>query len=105
MTTSARFLILWDTPEDPQEFDRHYREVHIPLAKQMPGLRRYTLSRNAARIRGGEPYYVIAELDFDDLASLQKAFESPAGQQTGADVTNLARWASVHSMIYELEDL
>lgn len=104
MTTSARFLVLWDKPADPQEFDRHYREVHIPLARQLPGLRRYTLSRNAARIRGAEPYYAIAELDFDDLASLQAAFRSSAGQETAADIANLARLASVHSMTYELED-
>ena len=29
MTASARFIVLWSTPEDPAEFDRHYREVHI----------------------------------------------------------------------------
>ena len=29
MTASARFIVLWSTPEDPPEFDRHYREVHI----------------------------------------------------------------------------
>jgi uncharacterized protein (TIGR02118 family) len=44
MTTGARFLVLWGTPQDRAEFDRHYREVHIPLAKKLPGLRRYTQS-------------------------------------------------------------
>jgi hypothetical protein len=49
---------------------------------------------------------VIAELDFDDLASLQGAFRSPAGQETAADITdNMARWASVHSRVCELEDV
>ena len=52
---SARFVVLWGTPGDPVEFLRHYREVHIPLAKKMPGLRRYMLSRNMAGIRGREP--------------------------------------------------
>jgi uncharacterized protein (TIGR02118 family) len=55
MTTRARFTVLWGTPQDPVEFDRHYREVHIPLARKLPGLRCYTLSRNEAAIRGGEP--------------------------------------------------
>jgi uncharacterized protein (TIGR02118 family) len=104
MTTTARFLMLWETTRDPKEFDRHYREVHIPLAKKLPGLRRYTISRGAARIRGGEPYYRIAELDFDDMASLNEAFQSAAGRETAADVANLARGARVHSMIFELED-
>jgi uncharacterized protein (TIGR02118 family) len=41
----VRFLALYDTPADPEAFDRYYREVHIPLAKQLPGLRKYTVSR------------------------------------------------------------
>ena len=32
----VRFLVLYDTPADPEAFDRHYREIHIPLAKQLP---------------------------------------------------------------------
>jgi uncharacterized protein (TIGR02118 family) len=105
MTTTARFLVLWETPDDPTEFDRHYRDVHLPLPKKLPGLRRYTLSRNAAPVRGGDPYHRMAELDFDDMASLQEAFRSRAGQETAADVANLAAYgARVHSMIYELED-
>ena len=81
----ARFVILWGKPKDAEAFDRHYREVHIPLAKKMPGLRRYTLSRNISAVRGGEPYYQIAELDWDDMASLQHAlFQSAEGRATGA---------------------
>ncbi len=104
-TTGARFLVLWDTPRDPEGFDSHYRDVHIPLAKRLPGLRRYTVSRNAAPVRGGDPYYLVAELDFDDMASLQHAFKSPEGQETAADIVELAGGTGVHSMIYELEDV
>jgi uncharacterized protein (TIGR02118 family) len=101
------FIILWNnTPTDIQAFERHYREVHIPLAKKMAGLRRYTLSRNASAVRGGEPLYRIAELDWDDMAALQRAFQSPEGQATAEDVAHLAALSpSVHSMIYELEDV
>ena len=103
----VRFIILWkNTPTDVEAFERHYREVHIPLAKRMPGLRRYTLSRNPSPVRGGEPHYRIAELDWDDLGSLQRAFESPAGRATSKDVANLAELsADPQSEIYELEDV
>lgn len=43
----ARFVVMYDTPSDIEAFERHYREVHIPLAKQLPGLRRYTVSHDA----------------------------------------------------------
>jgi uncharacterized protein (TIGR02118 family) len=33
-------IIFWkNTPTDVEAFERHYREVHIPLAKKMGGLR------------------------------------------------------------------
>lgn len=105
MAATARFIVLWDTPQDPAEFDRHYREVHIPLVRKIPGLRRYTLSRNATAVRGGEPYYRVAELDFDDLVSLQRGFQSAEGQAAAADVNHIAAGARVRSMTYELEDV
>ncbi len=71
---------MYDEPDDPEAFDRHYREVHIPLAKKLPGLRRYTISRNAAATRDREPYYLIAELDSDDMTDLRHAFDTPDGR-------------------------
>jgi uncharacterized protein (TIGR02118 family) len=103
----VRFLILWkNRPTDVEAFERHYREVHIPLAKKMAGLRRYTLSRNASPVRGGEPHYRIAELDWDDIGSLRTAMQSPEGRATSEDVVVLAELSpGVHSMVYELEDV
>ena len=51
----VRFLVLYNTPQDPAAFERHYRDVHIPLTKKLPGLRRYTIGRHAKLIRGDEP--------------------------------------------------
>jgi uncharacterized protein (TIGR02118 family) len=105
MSTGARFTVLWEKPRDEAAFERHYRDVHIPLAIKLPGLRRYSVSRNVQRVRGGEPCYIVGELDFDDMASLRRAFESPEGQATARDVAELAAMADVRSMIYELEDV
>jgi uncharacterized protein (TIGR02118 family) len=100
----VRFLVLYSQPDDPGAFDRHYREVHIPLAKKLPGLRRYTVSRNIGAVRGGEPYYLVAELDWDDMESMRAAFRSPEGRATAEDVPKFAP-AGVHSMIFEVEDV
>jgi len=101
-----RFLVVYNQPTDVKAFEQHYREVHIPLTKKLAGLRRYTLSRNIAPIRGGEPYYLVAELDWDNRDALRQAFQSPEGQATAADVANLAKICpGVRSMIYELEEV
>jgi uncharacterized protein (TIGR02118 family) len=102
----VRFIILGRTPTDIEAFERHYREVHIPLAKKMAGLRRYTLSGNPSVARGGPPHYRTAELDWDHMASLRRAFDSPEGRATSEDVANLARLSpDPQSEIYELEDV
>jgi uncharacterized protein (TIGR02118 family) len=103
MSTRARFIVLWGTPTDPEAFDRHYREIHIPLGRQLPGLKRYALGRQVAPIRG-EAFHQVAELEWDDMAALKTAFESDLGRATAEDVNHLAQWASVRSMVFEVED-
>jgi uncharacterized protein (TIGR02118 family) len=101
----VRFLVLYTTPTDIEGFERHYRDVHVPLVKKLAGLRRYTLSSNATAVRAGHSYYFIAELDWDDLDSLRRAFGSAQGQAAGNDVANLTAFGStINSMIYELTD-
>ena len=100
----VRFLVMYDTPADPETFDRHYRDVHIPLARQLPGLRRYTVSRNCTPVRGDRSYYLIAELDWDDMDALRQAFASEAGRATAADVPTFAP-TGVASVTYELEEV
>jgi len=100
---AARFLVIWETPRDPEAFDRHYRTIHIPLSHKLPGLRRYTISRNASPVRGELPY-LVGELEWDDMASLRAAFASPEGRATAADVTELSANAAVRSLIYEVAE-
>ena len=102
----TRFLVLYRQPTDVEAFERHYVGVHIPLAKQLLGLRRYAVSRNSVVVRGGEKYYLVAELDWDDMGSLQRDFASDLGRATASDMANLeALSPGVQSMILELEDV
>src|SRR5262245_65129107 len=41
----AKLIVFYRTPRDPAEFDRYYAQVHIPLAKKIPGLRRLEVTR------------------------------------------------------------
>jgi uncharacterized protein (TIGR02118 family) len=100
---TARFLAVYDTPADPAAFDRHYREIHIPLLRRLPGLRRYTVSRDVTALHG-EPYYLIAELDWDTMDGLRAAFASAEGQATAADAGRLQELASVRRMIFTADD-
>jgi uncharacterized protein (TIGR02118 family) len=100
---TARFLALYQTPADPETFDRHYRQVHIPLLRQLPGLRRYTLGRDVTALHGA-PSYLVTELDWDSMDELRAAFASPEGQATAADAARLQELAPVHRMIFTVDD-
>jgi uncharacterized protein (TIGR02118 family) len=102
-----KLLVLYPQPIDVAAFDRHYDEVHIPLSKRLPGLKRYAVSRNQMVVRGDDPYYLVAELDWDDMDSMQADFQSPLGQEVGQDVAeNLEKLCpGMQSMIIQLEDV
>jgi uncharacterized protein (TIGR02118 family) len=97
---TARLIVLYGTPADPASFERYYRDVHLPLAHLLPGLRSYTVARDASTVRGGDPYYVIAQLEWDSMEDLRAAFASPEGQAAAADAARLAEMAPMHSMIF-----
>jgi uncharacterized protein (TIGR02118 family) len=82
----AGMVVIYKKPADAQAFDKHYFETHIPLAKKIPGLKKYEISHGPiTAIAGPSDVHLIATLYFDDLDAIKKAFASPEGQATAAD--------------------
>jgi uncharacterized protein (TIGR02118 family) len=87
----ARLLAMYKTPKDAAAFDDYYFRTHVPLAKTIPGLRRYEVNRSPVVTPAGPAgYHLIAILHFDDMAAIQAAFTSAQGQATVADTANFA---------------
>jgi uncharacterized protein (TIGR02118 family) len=87
----ARLVVMYGTPKDAAAFDKYYFESHVPIAKKIPGLRKYEISRGAiATPAGPAKFHLIATLHFDDLQAIQNAFASPQGQAAAADVATFA---------------
>ena len=87
----ADLVVLYKMPKDAAAFDKYYFETHIPLAKKLPGLRKYTVSKGQVATPGGpSPLHLIAILSFDSMAAIQAAFGSPEGKATPADVPKFA---------------
>jgi uncharacterized protein (TIGR02118 family) len=97
----VRLMVLYNPPEDPEAFDKHYNEIHIPLVKQWPGLLRYTVSRS---LRPDSQFYLVAEMDFEDRAALRSALGSPAGVEATADVAKFAPGGTT-SLVYEVAEV
>jgi len=87
----ARLVVMYGTPKDPGAFDKYYFETHVPIAKQIPGLRKYEVSRGTVGTpAGASRFHLIATLHFDDIKAVQNAFASPQGQAAAADVAKFA---------------
>ena len=87
----AQLIVLYKTPKDPDAFNTYYFEKHIPVAKKVPGLRKYEVSQGpVATPAGPSDCHLIAMLSFDNLAAIQAAFASPEGQAAAADIGNFA---------------
>lgn len=86
-----QLTVLYHHPDDAAAFDKHYDEVHIPLASKMPGLRRYTVSRPVPGPDGSKPaYHLVAVLEWDDEAAFGAAITSAEGAAATADVPTFA---------------
>jgi uncharacterized protein (TIGR02118 family) len=82
----AKFVVIYKTPKDPDAFDKHYFDVHVPLAKTLPGLRKYEISRGGvACMAGASDTHLVAVLHFDNIDAIKEAFASTIGQATAAD--------------------
>ena len=101
----ARLIVIYKTPIDPAAFVKYYSETHIPLAKKIPGLRKFEVSRGpVVSPEGSSPVHMIATLQFDSLAAIQSAFGSPEGMAAAADVQNFAT-NEVEMLMYEADEV
>ncbi len=87
----ARQVVIYRMPADREAFDKHYFEVHVPMAKRLPRLRKYVVSRGPIVAPAGwKDAYLIATLYFDSLEDIRLAFASECGQNCAADRRVLA---------------
>ena len=87
----AKLVVLYKTPKNPAAFNDYYFSRHVPLAKTIPGLRRYKVSNGDVMTpQGRSDYQLVATLEFDSPAAIQAAFASEQGQKAGADLANFA---------------
>ena len=86
-----RLLVLYGQPKDPAAFDKYYKEKHIPIAKRMKGLKKWTIGKVQGTPDGKPaPCYYVADLYMESRAAFERLLASPEGQAAVADVPNYA---------------
>jgi len=102
----AHMIVVFRTPKDTAAFDRHYFDRHVPLAKKLPGLRKYEVNRGPiALLNNAADAYLITALHFDSLSAIRAAFATPAGQACGADRKSMAPDEDVQTFLFDVEEV
>ena len=78
--------VVWRKPDlSREDFLHRWQTNHAEVVKKLPGLRKYVQGPAVTRA-GREPVIDgIAELWFDDVEALRKAWRSPEGQAVRED--------------------
>ena len=101
----ATLIALYNKPADVAAFDDYYFSRHVPLAKTIPGLRRYETSSGAiGSAYTDSPYHLIAILTFDSMDAIQAALGSPDGKATAGDLSNFAQ-AGVELLTFDTKEI
>jgi uncharacterized protein (TIGR02118 family) len=85
-----RLIVQYGQPTDPAAFDRHYREVHVGLARAIPGVLRFEVGHPQSLDPSAPAPYLIASLDFESAEVMGASMGTEAGRAAAADVANFA---------------
>ncbi len=86
----TKLTVLYGPPTDIAAFDQHYRDVHAPLAEKIPGVTRFEAGKVTTVDGSDSPYYLMAQLWFDNMEAFGAGMGSPEGAAAAADVATFA---------------
>ncbi|GIX49612.1 MAG: hypothetical protein KatS3mg131_3823 [Candidatus Tectimicrobiota bacterium] len=69
--------------------EEHYRTYHVPLARRLPGLRRYLIGQAISLGPLAAPRHRAAILAFDSAEALRAAYRSEVGRALREDEKRL----------------
>ena len=80
--------VIYQRPDDPEHFKKYYKENHIPLAKQLPGLKSCHYAYPAAVGPADNVPFCIFQAFFESPQAMGAAMQSDIGKKVAADVPN-----------------
>lgn len=102
-----KLVLLFRKREDMthEEFVRYWREVHIPLVKKVPNIRRYVISPVCGAPLGEPDFDGMAELWFEDEQTALAALATPETAATGRDARNFVMKGSMRRFFSVEEEI
>ncbi len=86
-----KVTVIYGNPKNAEQFERHYKAIHLPLAAKIKGVSRAEFTKFMPGTDGAQPaFYRMAELYFSSVAQMQQSLSSPEGQAAVADIPKFA---------------
>lgn len=106
MTT---LLVLYRRPDGGDDalatFERRYREEHLPLVAQTPGLRGTRVWRVAEALGSETDLVLAAAMDFDDRAALDEGLRSDPMRAAGRILREVAPGLATFLVVEDAPDM
>jgi uncharacterized protein (TIGR02118 family) len=86
----TKLIALYRKPADVAAFDKHYFEIHTPLVKQYPGLRKLEITKITGAPIGETKFHLLCEMYFDSQEAMDAALASKEGRAVAKDLMSFA---------------
>jgi uncharacterized protein (TIGR02118 family) len=86
----TKLIALYRKPSDVAEFDKHYFEIHTPLVKQYPNLRRLEITKVTGAPIGETKFHIMCEMYWDNKDAMDAALASKEGKIVARDLMSFA---------------
>ena len=103
-TGGIKFMVLYGHPPKPDEFEKYYLGVHMPLVNAMKGARKMEAAKCLPQADGSPPaFYRIFEAWFDSPEHMAAVFGTPEGMKVRADVPNFTKGTTITRVVSKLD--
>jgi len=85
-----KIIVIYPKPSNIQNFEEHYKEIHVQLVKKLPKLKKFKVSKIYGSPTGEPDFYYIAELFFDSKEDLDFALKSNEMREAARDAMKLS---------------
>ena len=87
-----KVLVTYTHPKDVEAFDKYFRDVHAPMVRRIPGLKKLVVNRITGNAMGGEPsIYLLVGLQFGSKEDFEAAMRSEENAAAGKDAVEFCR--------------
>lgn len=99
-----KLMVLYGRPPKPEEFEKYYLDVHMPLVAAIKGARRMEAARCLPQADGSPPaFYRVFEMWFDSPEHMAAVFDTPEGKKVRADTPNFTAGTTVTRMVCKVD--